>query len=439
MSGFPPHVAQWIEDRTLEILSSIALYEGKVQTPRSDADRKWMPGIALPIAADKAEESQGSRQVVFRGMFRSCRGEGRSANRDRTNNGSEPSALSRKFCLTVRVMAMLMQLRQDGLRMSIRELFYTQSTVFRTQREMVSILQEICASAGVPRHSLGLSVSGKGLASGCFCVAQSLDWKGNDGTAAFQTDPMQIPGFEEEISAMHIENRGARCILVIEKEAVFRSLVARHFPTSIFPCILVTGCGFPDHPTRFFVRHCRRSLRLPAFGLFDCNPFGIRILETYRGSSRTSKPSQLRALRPEDAHFFRRGPARGQDVFEVAWLGIRFSQALRSNMVPEALRIPLSAHDRRHLDSMIGQLRACRDDWQHPFDGEMVELLQETQLMAAHGWKCEIEALASFRDPRLLDDFVARELAFRLPEFRRAGGPCFLDRHSLGPHRAPLE
>ena len=46
--------------------------------------------------------------------------------------------------------------------------------------------------------------------------------------------------------------RDARAIVVVEKEGVFQQLVQDSL-TSLFPCIIVTGKGFPDIATRAFV------------------------------------------------------------------------------------------------------------------------------------------------------------------------------------------
>ena len=52
-------------------------------------------------------------------------------------------------------------------------------------------------------------------------------------------------------AAMHI--RAQRCVLVVEKESVFRRLVDDGF-TSRLPCVLLTACGFPDYASRAALR-----------------------------------------------------------------------------------------------------------------------------------------------------------------------------------------
>ena len=60
----------------------------------------------------------------------------------------------------------------------------------------------------------------------------------------------------------------ARCILVIEKEGIYTRLSEDKFFLRYFPCILVTGKGFPDIATRRWVRRMQRTLRIPVYGLW---------------------------------------------------------------------------------------------------------------------------------------------------------------------------
>jgi len=52
-----------------------------------------------------------------------------------------------------------------------------------------------------------------------------------------------------------------------------------------YPCIIVTGRGFPDLATRALVHQVSTRFRLPVVGLADCNPFGLALLLTYKFGS----------------------------------------------------------------------------------------------------------------------------------------------------------
>lgn len=75
----------------------------------------------------------------------------------------------------------------------------------------------------------------------------------------------------------------AKHVLVIEKEAVFRSLVNSSLWAQL-PVILVTASGMPDLASRAFLRHLADSLpgELTFFGLVDWNPAGAHILMNYK-------------------------------------------------------------------------------------------------------------------------------------------------------------
>ena len=77
---------------------------------------------------------------------------------------------------------------------------------------------------------------------------------------------------EEELDIEIPEN--VKYLIVIEKEGIFRRLTQDKFYERL-PCILVTGCGFPDVATKAFV--AKVSARYPSLtvvGLCDYNPFG---------------------------------------------------------------------------------------------------------------------------------------------------------------------
>ena len=92
--------------------------------------------------------------------------------------------------------------------------------------------------------------------------------------------------------ALHFRT-SARHVLVIEKEAVFRSLCDAAVWAQL-PVILITACGMPDLATRAFLRHLADSLprQLAVMGLVDWNPAGVHILMNYKlGAAKRSAES----------------------------------------------------------------------------------------------------------------------------------------------------
>jgi DNA topoisomerase VI subunit A len=72
-------------------------------------------------------------------------------------------------------------------------------------------------------------------------------------------------------------------VLVIEKDAVFRSLCDAKL-WNMAPLILVTAQGMPDIATRAFLKQAYLQLpgQLTFHGLVDWNPSGILILANYK-------------------------------------------------------------------------------------------------------------------------------------------------------------
>ncbi len=70
-------------------------------------------------------------------------------------------------------------------------------------------------------------------------------------------------------------------IIVVEKEGIFNRLTEDKLWERL-PCVIVTGKGFPDSATRFFVASLSRSTNTTVVVLCDWNPFGLSIYLTYR-------------------------------------------------------------------------------------------------------------------------------------------------------------
>ena len=57
----------------------------------------------------------------------------------------------------------------------------------------------------------------------------------------------EIPGDPQAVCSIRFDQCSqARCVLVVEKDSVFRRLIDDEFPQRCLPCVLITACGFPD-------------------------------------------------------------------------------------------------------------------------------------------------------------------------------------------------
>jgi meiotic recombination protein SPO11 len=214
---------------------------------------------------------------------------------------------------------------------------------------------------------------------GWYCGSIEIIRNGNITDATTLSSVQGLPITREWIDASECRDdeeefsirSNARCILVIEKEGVYIRLSEDRF-FERFPCILVTGKGFPDLATRALVHRLAKKLNIPVCGLCDCNPFGFGVLHTYeRGSVRMGVDGGNRYSVP------------------IRWVGLQPSrvQALQGQL-PRSVYQRLTDVDKRRLDKLCDE---C-----HPFHHDHIDgdvRLDELQLMQSTGYKVELEAL----------------------------------------------
>ena len=193
-------------------------------------------------------------------------------------------------------------------------------------------------------------------------------------TSAFETTQMIQHDWMSD-GAREVES-DARCVVVVEKDGIFRRLVEDRF-FERYPCVLVTGMGVPDIATRALVHKLRGSLDVPVYGLVDWNSWGVGVLLCYKvGSARLG----LEAVRY---------------TVDVKWIGLRSSQVDRLEL-PASCRQPLTARDRRRAEGLLAHpWVATKPAWQR-------ELRRQLDL----GSKCELEALFAGGDLDAVGAFI---------------------------------
>ena len=250
----------------------------------------------------------------------------------------------RSYTNLILVLSFVQNLLRSGRTSTTREAYYHYVTHFRSQRECDATILDCAALLQVPRVALGLAASPKGWFCGCVEIVRCGENTGDsdsgngdgatstasrvDGTALSSSQGLPITrewidrstptsngnnNFGTGSPAFQISTRDAKCILVIEKEGVYNRLSEDRFYDR-YPSILVTGKGFPDLATRALVHALHTELQLPVYGLCDCNPYGIGVLQTYRkgsarmgldGTDRYGVPIQWIGLRPSQVHAMR--------------------------------------------------------------------------------------------------------------------------------------
>ena len=233
---------------------------------------------------------------------------------------------AKMFAQIIAICGLVAELIDGRKEISLRDVYYALKHLFKTQAECNNSILEVGMLLGLKRYDMNIVPSSKGL------VAGPLQFKFNDsegagaGTTAgalggwsscFETD-LEDAGIlisskwtscsSEDID-LQLRVAETRYLIVVEKEGVFRRLVKENFCKRV-PCIMVTGCGFPDMATRALVS--KVSSRFPdliVVGLCDYNPYGIALLLSYRFSSQASAFEGL-----------------GFQTEELKWLGLRSSQ-----------------------------------------------------------------------------------------------------------------
>ncbi|MED6174064.1 hypothetical protein PIB30_065349 [Stylosanthes scabra] len=284
----------------------------------------------------------------------------------------------------LRVLLIVQKLLQENRHCSKRDIYYMHPSVFSDQSVVDHAINDICVLMQCSRHNLNVVSAGKGSSYDhaefkyvstdktdkiCFCYRLVMGWiRFFEGTRLF--DCISSPNKVHPIP-VHVEDvkdiiSVAHYILVVEKESVFQRLANDQF-CSANHCIVITGRGYPDIPTRRFLRLLVEDLHLPAYCLVDCDPYGFDILTTYRFGSMQMAYDTKHLRTPE-----------------IQWIGAYPSDS-DTYFVPKQCLLPLTADDKRKLEAML--LRCY-------LEREVPQWRLELKMMLEKGVKFEIEALS---------------------------------------------
>lgn len=293
------------------------------------------------------------------------------------------------------VIGVLHGVMTKGKKLTQRELWYRikPTGLFANPEEVNRRVLDVCGVLGeqcggrCPREALGVIASPRGFMSG----AVSLLLPDSEQLLPLDSVVYPIPGDPEECGALVFAAGSlARCVLVVEKESVFRRLVDDGLMQRL-PCLLLTACGFPDYASRAALRRAADALDVPVFVLTDYNPHGLALMLVYK-------------------HGSTHGGIDGYECPELSWLGLVASDVLEPlprslftssradaerTLPPEDFQ-PFTSRDRAVLDG-LRQRSSVREDSTLAHE---VEQMHEAQV------KVELEALAGFGDDFLVDFLV---------------------------------
>eukprot|EP01080_Neovahlkampfia_damariscottae_P004319 gene4319-7675_t len=273
---------------------------------------------------------------------------------------------------TLQVMYKIVQLDQ---KITQRDLYYNLVSEFKSQNELNSTVLDICSIFECSRESLGIFATSKGF------IAGNILW--NEGKGWINGKEIGIPGIPiPGILPKELEIKtDARFIIVIEKDGVFKRLLEDEIFNTI-PCIIITGCGFPDLATRMIVKRLNDQYNhIPIIGIFDYNPFGVSILYSYMYGSFNHGLESYKYTIPS-----------------MHWIGL-FSQDIEELQL---ITSSLTTKDHDLLDKLI------KDEKRNE------RFLKELKLMKQKNYKAEIQSLNNISFSFITNIYLRKKLLKRL-------------------------
>ncbi len=282
---------------------------------------------------------------------------------------------ARKTAITTRVLQIILELCAKGIHVTKRDLFYTDVKLFKQQTESDDVLDDAACMIGCTRSSLNVVASEKGIVVGKIIF--------DDDGDTIDCTKMGVGGKAIPPSIDRVTNiRGdAEFILLIEKDAAFMRLAEDRFYNQ-FPCVIISGKGQPDVATRLFLNKVRNALNVPILGLFDADPYGLKILSVYMKGSKNMSYDAINLTTPD-----------------IKWLGVRPSD-LEKYKIPPQCRLEMSEHDLKTGKELLEEDFIKANPLWH----------KELEMMVKSKIKAEIQALSSFGFQYLSQVFLPQKL-----------------------------
>ncbi|KAH7042688.1 Spo11/DNA topoisomerase VI subunit A [Macrophomina phaseolina] len=286
-----------------------------------------------------------------------------------------------RFTVLIRILEIVHEALITDRVISKREIYYRHPALFTTQVIVDRYIDDIAYTFGTYRSLLNVCAAAKGLVSGPVSIQKG------DNTVFQKLDDHAghlIPNNDGE----GIIQTTAKWILVVEKEALFRSISASSsWEVLRHQGVMVTGKGYPDLSTRAFLRQlCAASVtghpHIPIYALVDFDPDGLSIMCTYKyGSSALAHEGDAARL-----------PS-------MQWLGVKSTQAFPpkcSGLTASSVHqnqglLHLTHRDRKKAVSILCKACCCETDISH-------EIARELQIMLMLNLKAETELLESRYD-----------------------------------------
>ncbi|QDS68603.1 hypothetical protein FKW77_000913 [Venturia effusa] len=281
-----------------------------------------------------------------------------------------------RYTVVIRILELIHDALVNEVIVTKREIYYRDPALFSKQAVVDRYVDDLACTFGVSRALLNVTATAKGLVAGAFVINRK--------------DRTRVKGWSERegllVSSLSDDDTfdvdKVKWVLVVEKEATFRSLVSSRLWISLTSHgILITAKGYPDIATRSLLRSLvtpsprNHMQHFPLYGLMDFDPDGLDILSTYKHGSKALAHQNAELALPS-----------------IQWLGVKSShigQETDLHQTQGLLR--LSARDRRKATSMLEREQFAED-------GAEPEWRTELQVMLMLNVKAEIQLLEARSD-----------------------------------------
>ncbi|KAK7692667.1 hypothetical protein QCA50_004300 [Cerrena zonata] len=274
---------------------------------------------------------------------------------------------SSTFAQVLRIVDLMHEALHDDLPITKRDMYYRDVALFKKQSVVDKHVDDIAATIGVSRGDLNVRASSKGL----FCGSGlTIHLSSGEILCGNDTEGTLIP-VADEIERFDMRE-GLTWVLVVEKEAVFQTLVRLQFSTyHSLPGwgIIITGKGYPDVATRQLVCTLADNLHesVPIIALVDADAYGLDIVSVYKYGSRSMAHERETLIAPR-----------------LQWAGIMGSELAQFGVDKDSL-LPITKYDEKKAHTLL-----CRPNLPPAWKRELQHMLFSRR-------KAEIEILANSR------------------------------------------
>ncbi|KAI7884683.1 DNA topoisomerase IV, alpha subunit [Lichtheimia hyalospora FSU 10163] len=309
------------------------------------------------------------------------------------------AASAKTFARYLRVLEIIHEALVTSVVITKRDIYYRDIALFGTQSVVDKIIDDLSCFYNVPRSNLNVTAASKGLVFGPARIALK---NGKVIDCSIRGERNQELGSDDQGALIPPSNQVAHMewdadfLLIVEKEASFRHLVASGFSTMFPTGILITGRGYPDLATRHMVKYMSAQDRtLPILVLVDCDPYGLDIYSVYKWGSQAQAFDSPNLAVPD-----------------VQFLGLSMQDRSRFG-IPHSAYVPLTIRDRRKAMLILNNClhhasQAGRSSQDHR---QFVNLLST---MVHIDKKCELQGLCANHEFGMLKLLQAKLVQFVL-------------------------